>query len=187
MSADFRSAAITILDELQACLSRVDEQQADELIESICGAKRIFIIGVGRVMLMAQAFVKRLNHIGIGAYFVGEINEPAITADDLLIVASGSGESVVPVAIARTAKQYGSKIAYIGANLGSTIASMSDIVLRLPCRTKLALADEMHSLQPMSSLFEQSLLLLFDGLSLAIIKREGIDISKLWEKHANLE
>ena len=40
----------------------------------------------------------------------------------------------------------------------------------------------------MSSLFEQSLLLLGDMIALLIVDKEGItDLHSLWRKHANLE
>lgn len=32
---------------------------------------------------------------------VGDINEPAMRRDDVLIVGSGSGESLIPIAIAK--------------------------------------------------------------------------------------
>lgn len=61
-------------------------------------------------------------------------------------------------------------------------------VMRIPCRTKLALPDEIESAQIMSSLFEQSLLLLLDAAALMIMQEKEIDdVDSLWEKHANLE
>lgn len=118
---------------------------------------------------------------------MGEINEPAITREDVLIVASGSGESVVPVAIEKVAAKFCPTIIYIGANLSSTAAIMADIQLRIPCRTKLNLIDELYSVQPMSPLFEQSLLLTLDTLALMIVERKNIITQDLWFKHANLE
>ena len=177
----------TLLDELTQSLGAVEPAQTDALITEILQAQKVFVIGVGRVMLMLQAFAKRLNHIGVEAYFVGEINEPAVTANDLLILGSGSGESAFPVAIAKVAQKYHPRMAYVGSNRNSTIAGMCDVMVRIPCRTKLALADEIPSNQPMSSLFEQSLLLYLDTVCLMIVRRRGIVIPDLWQKHANLE
>lgn len=39
----------------------------------------------------------------------------------------------------------------------------------------------------MTSLFEQSVLLLGDSIALVIIEEKAIDMSKLWQYHANLE
>lgn len=63
-----------------------------------------------------------------------------------------------------------------------------DIFVRIPCSTKLQLQDEIKSLQVMSSLFEQSLLLLADMVALLIVDKKQItDLHALWKKHANLE
>lgn len=183
----FRHLSGEILQELTGCIQSIDETSVDNVVQSLCEAEKVFAVGVGRVLLMLQAFVKRLNHLGIEAYYVGEVNEPAITAKDVLVVASGSGESEVPVSIAKVAKKYHPKIVYIGSNLSSTAASMSDLQLRIPCRTKLNLPDELSSVQPMSSMFEQSLLLCCDTLAYRIVMEKQLNMKELWRKHANLE
>lgn len=100
---------------------------------------------------------------------------------------SGSGESVIPVSIAKIAKKYGAKIIYIGSNPESTMAGMADVFVRIPARTKLYLEDETESVQPMTSLFEQSLLLFGDTVAKLIIDKNNINIKDLWQFHANLE
>ena len=49
------------------------------------------------------------------------------------------------------------------------------------------LEDEIDSLQPMTSLFEQTLLLLGDIVAKMIIDRQELDMKGLWQYHANLE
>lgn len=178
-----------VIDELSASLSSIDEEQVDQLTTMICEADKVFVVGVGRVLLMLQALEKRLNHLGIDAYYVGEINEPAITENDLLIVGSGSGESIFPLSIIKLAKEkYGAKTAHIGSNANSSMTAYEDLFVRIPCSTKLNLPDEVKSGQIMSSLFEQSLLLLSDVVAKEIAEKKQItDIHALWKKHANLE
>lgn len=176
-----------ILEENMRSLETIEDKDVEKMAELILDSNKVFVVGVGRVLLMLQAFVKRLNHIGIEAYYVGEINEPAITDKDLLIVGSGSGESAIPLAIANIAKKYKAKILYIGSNINSSIGKISDFSIRIPCPTKLKLKDELHSMQPMSSLFEQSLLLFCDAVSYIILKKKNIDLNSLWKYHANLE
>jgi 6-phospho-3-hexuloisomerase len=119
---------------------------------------------------------------------VGAINEPAITERDLLIVGSGSGESAVPVAIARAAKRYAASVAHIGSNPSGAIAPFTDIFVRVPVQTRLGLTGETPSRQIMTSLFEQCILLIGDAIALSIAERKGIsDIASLWRFHANLE
>lgn len=176
-----------ILDELNEALDSVDDGSTEEFLSMLENAEQVFFIGVGRVMLSLEAISKRLAHLGIRAHVVGEITEPAITERDMLVVGSGSGESLVPVAIARKAKSLGAKLVLIGGNSKSTIAQMADLFVRIPVQTKLALPGEIVSQQPMTSLFEQSLLLYGDALAAMIIARHGIDAKKLWRCHANLE
>jgi 6-phospho-3-hexuloisomerase len=174
--------------EITQALGAVDADQVAELTEMICCSEKVFVVGVGRVMLMLQAFAKRLNHLGIDANFVGAIDEPAITEKDLLLVGSGSGESAVPLQITKIAKKYHAKIAHIGSNANSSMTQYEDLFVRVACKTKLNLADEIDSKQPMSSLFEQCLLLLLDSVAMMIVEKKNItDISALWHKHANLE
>ncbi len=177
-----------ILKELETALSAVSDAEVERLVEAILKAEKVFVVGLGRVLLSLQAFVKRLNHLGVRAWFVGEINEPAITPRDLLIVGSGSGESAVPVAIAGIAWKRGATTALVGSNAASTLARMVDVFVRVPVRTKLARADEIPSRQIMSSLFEQCLLIIADAIALRIVERKSItDLTSLWELHANLE
>lgn len=184
---EFVKARSMVLEELNTSLSLINTEQVEEMIEMIYSAEKIFVIGVGRVLLMMQAIAKRLNHLGFDVNFVGAINEPAITENDVLIVGSGSGETAIPVAITKIAKKYSAKIICIGSNKNSTIAGIADLFVRIPCRTKLNLEDEIESNQPMSSLFEQSLLIFGDIIAYMIIKNKDLNIKTLWKKHANLE
>jgi 6-phospho-3-hexuloisomerase len=184
---DYAQARKLVLAEVSQALEAVDPRQVDALVGAITGANRVFLIGVGRVMLALQAFAKRLNHLGIQAHCVGDINEPAIRPGDLLIVGSGSGESAVPVAIARIARRHGARIAHIGSNPQSSLAPLTDVFVRIPVRTKLHLPDEIASGQMLTSLFEQALLLLGDVVALLIAHQLQPDPEALWQHHANLE
>ena len=94
----------------------------------------------------------------------------------------------MPLAIVKIAQRYHAKIAHIGSNASSSMTPYENIFIRIPCSTKLQLEDEISSSQVMSSLFEQSLLLLADMVALLIVDRKQIsDLHALWKKHANLE
>ena len=184
----FEETREIVLSELQTVFASIDPSQVEKMAEMICESEKVFVVGVGRVLLMMQAFEKRLNHLGIDSYYVGEINEPAITDKDLLIVGSGSGESVVPVAMVKVASKYKPRIIHIGSNPQSSMTPYEDLFVRIPCSTKLNLEDEIKSRQIMSSLFEQSVLLLADMTAMLIADRKNItDLPSLWRKHANIE
>ncbi len=176
-----------IIKECTEALNRIDESQSEQLIDAILSAEKVYFCGIGRVLLSLQEVCKRLGHLGIDAHYVGEITEPAITERDLLIVASGSGESVYPKSIAEKAKKLHVKIAWIGSNTESSIAKLSAIQVRIPVQTKLNCQGEMISRQPMTSLFEQTLLLYGDAIAMEIIERRNLEINSLWSFHANLE
>ncbi|MCL1793548.1 MAG: SIS domain-containing protein [Oscillospiraceae bacterium] len=184
---DFKKTHKIILGEIAQALDNTDETETNCLAYSIMDAKTVFLFGVGRSFLSLQAFCKRLNHLGVNAYCVGDLNEPAITENDLLIIGSGSGETVCPVQIARTAKKYDAKVAHIGSNPQSSLKQYADIFVRIPVKTKLNLPDELNSAQIMSSLFEQSLYILCDSICMMIANEKNLDLKSLWKFHANLE
>ena len=183
----FNNTITMVLDECRQALTKIEPAAVEELLDAILSADKVFFLGVGRVLLSLQSIAKRLAHLGISTYYVGQITEPAITKNDLLIVGSGSGESLFPVAIANKAKTIGAKIAHIGSNPESSLKPITDVFVRIPVRTKLALPDEIESQQPMTSLFEQSLLLFGDTLAAIIVQRKKMNVESLWQYHANLE
>ena len=160
----------------------------ERLAQAILEADQVFFVGVGRVLLSLQCVCKRLAHLGIRAHYVGEITEPAITEKDLLIVGSGSGASLFPLGIAKKARSaVGCRIVHIGSNPNSEMKDIADFMVRIPVRTKFYLEDEIDSCQIMTSLFEQSVLLLGDILAKIIVEQRQLDMKALWQYHANLE
>ena len=184
---NYNEVVTAITNELSTTLANINQNEVEKLIVEIERADKVFFVGVGRVLLSLEAIAKRLSHLGINTYVVGQITEPAITEKDLLIVGSGSGESAFPLIIAKKAKQFNATVAHIGANSESTMSTYSDHFIKIPVSTKLQLPGETHSVQPMTSLFEQSLLLLGDTIALMLIKEQNIDMPSLWKYHANLE
>ena len=104
-----------------------------------------------------------------------------------MIVGSGSGTTLFPAGIAQKAYQIGAKVVHIGSNPTSALKDIVCLMVRIPVRTKYYLEDEIDSQQPMTSLFEQTLLLLGDVVAKMIIDRKQLDMKGLWRYHANLE
>ena len=165
---NYQTASTLVLNECREAMSKVDEQKTQKFIEMVTTAEKVFFIGVGRVKMELEAIAKRLNHLGVSTHIVGDVNEPAMTDKDVLIVGSGSGESLVPVA-------------------KSSLAPITDLMIRIPVQTKLYLDDEIKSNQPMSSLFEQALLIWGDTVACMMVNQKKIELKKLWQYHANLE
>jgi len=176
-----------VLCELETSLGSISEEKIEQLIDLVLNSRKVFFVGVGRVLLSLEAIAKRWAHLGIDTHIVGEITEPAITADDVLIVGSGSGTTLFPAGIAKKAHTIGAKIIHIGSNPNSELKDIVALMVRIPVRTKNYLDDEIDSEQPMTSLFEQTLLLLGDIVAKMIIDRKHLDMNSLWQYHANLE
>ena len=171
---NYEKACQDVLAELQKTMASIDAASLERLVDEILAADQVFFVGVGRVMLALQC--------------VCEITEPAITKNDLLIVGSGSGGSLFPLGIAKKARKIvDCKIVHIGSNPNSEMKDICDFMVRIPVRTKFYLEDEIDSCQPMTSLFEQSVLLLGDILAKMIIEDRHLDMKSLWQYHANLE
>lgn len=187
-STAYQSACEAVEAELRQTLGSIQPESLERLKNDILNADQVFFVGVGRVMLSLQAICKRLAHLGIRAHYVGEITEPHLNESDLLIVGSGSGGSLFPLNIAKKARNtVGCKIVHIGSNPNSEMKDICDYMVRIPVRTKNYLEDEIDSVQPMTSLFEQSLLLVGDILAKLIIDEKQLDMKGLWQYHANME
>jgi 6-phospho-3-hexuloisomerase len=176
-----------VVNECSTALHQINPMETELFIKLLFSSKEIFFVGIGRVMLSLQAVAKRFNHLGLSTHCVGDINEPAITDQDLLVVGSGSGESLIPVAIANKAKTYSAKIVWIGSNRHSSISQIADLSIIFPTGNKLTHLGEIGSRQPMTSLFEQCLMLYGDIIANMIIQNKKIDLQNIWIRHANLE
>lgn len=176
-----------VLDECTRALQSVDLDSVADYLRILIEAEKVFFVGVGRVLLSLKSMCKRYSHLGINATVVGDITEPAMTEKDVLIVGSGSGETLIPLSIAKKAKKIGATIIHIGSNPESSLSKYTDLFIRIPVSSKLKRTDEIISQQPMTSLFEQSLLLFGDITAMMILEGKNLPLEDLWEFHANLE
>lgn len=190
---------LSIINEIQDILIQIPRIQSQQLIDSILKSNRVFLVAIGRVNLALQCFGKRLSHLGIKVELVGSLTEKPASKKDLLIVASGSGESLIPLEIAKKAKSIGLKILLITSAKKSSIRKISNYIVELKAPTKEIKKNKTQenlfdsasktkkSIQPMSTVFDQALHVYGDYISLQIIKRLKINKKELWKKHANLE
>ena len=195
---NYKVSSEEIIKEIKNSIVSVPFKQTENLIKQIIKADRVFLVAIGRVNLSLQCFGKRLSHLGIKVELVGSLTEKPASKKDLLIVASGSGESLIPVQISKKAKQIGCKILLITSAKKSTIRKISNYVVELHSPTKTVkktknenLFDKASktnkSIQPMSSLFDQALHIYGDIVAVGIIEKLKINRKKLWRFHANLE
>jgi len=176
-----------IVSELRNTTPLISDIEAEKLMNKILESNKIFVAGAGRSGFMSKSFAMRMMHMGIDAYVVGETVTANLEKNDLLIIGSGSGETKTLVSIAEKAKSIGGTIAAITINPTSTIGQLADIVVTLPGAPKDQTEGNYYTIQPMGSLFEQTMLLFYDALILRFMEKKGLDSSKMYGKHANLE
>lgn len=175
-----------ILIELNHTLSKLDDEAIDQLLDAILRAKRIFLAGAGRSGLIMKCFAMRLMHMGMKAFVVGEATTPGISEGDLLIIGSGSGETGSVSLFAKKAKEEQAKLGLLTVFSDSAIGRLADIkiVIRVPFdKQNIGFA----SIQPGATLFEQSLMLVLDGITVKLIEKLDLKPSVLRSNHANLE
>ena len=177
-----------ILDELGETVGNVCSDSAEKLANAIMAAETIFVAGAGRSGLAMKSFAMRLMHMGFDTYVVGETVTPSITENDVLLIGSGSGSTSSLVASADKAHAIGATICLITIDESSPIGKLAEVVLTIPAPSPKVNRDlGFRSIQPMGSLFEQSLLLMLDAIVLLLMEKTGKTPESMFTRHANLE
>ncbi len=177
----------SILDEVQLVLSKVDEMEVENLISEILKANKIVVCGAGRVGMAIRGFGMRLGHLGLNAYTLGDSTVPGIGENDLLIVASGSGETQTIFDLVAIASKNNCRIAAITGNPDSRIGNLANSVVKITAPSKTKAVEGFISIQPMTTLNEQCLGLFFDAVSLKLMEKMGENHDTMWARHSNLE
>ena len=185
----FRSARELILQELDRGLSSLDPEQVRRLLEALVAARRIVLLGAGRMGIVLQAFCMRLGHLGCDAHMAGALGCPPVAAGDLLLVASSSGETATVCALAGRAREQGATVAAITASTASTVGRAAALVvlLQAPAALQANPSAAPVSAQPMKTLFEQCLFVLLESVVLLLMARTGQSAGDLAARHTNLE
>lgn len=179
----------TAAAEITAALAGVDHAALEKLAQAAASAPRVFAAGAGRSGLALKAFAMRLMHLGIPVHVVGESTTPGISPDELLVIGSGSGRTASLVSAATKAKQVGAMVALVTIDAQSPIAQQADIVVTVPAPSPKASAGagRIASIQPMGSLFEQTLWLTLDCTVLRLMELMNLTTDQMFARHANLE
>lgn len=180
--------AVMCAEDLKAVLSRVDDDQVQALREAILSAKKVYVAAAGRSLLMLRCIAMRFMHIGLDAYVVGDTTTPAFGPEDLLLVASTSGETSGMVMVAGKAKKLGGKLMLITASPESTLAKMADGIVEIPTITNGSDGfKDQKTVLPAAGVFEQSVLLLGDALVVDMMSVTNTRSDCKFARHANLE
>lgn len=176
----------TDLLELKALLGKVSEEQCETLCRAMLAATRVFVTGQGRSGLIMRMAAVRLMQVGLTVHVAGDATTPPIRNGDLLVVASGSGETPSPVIHARRATASGASVALITSQPASTLASLADVVVYIPGETtKVNLVGK--SRLPLAAALEQAMLVVMDVVVARLAEELGQSQASMMARHANLE
>lgn len=174
-----------IINELNCSIQTLTDKNISDLIQNIKKHKRIFVYGTGRSGLMLKAFAMRLMQLGLNSFVVGETTTPSVQKGDLLIVASASGETDSVNMMAESALRQKIDLVVISASPHSTLAKIQSPDILLQSGTKLS--QSQVSQQPLGSLFEQMLLIIFDTVILVMSNQQKDSNDDMAHRHASLE
>ena len=191
-----KKAMLEVVRHVEDIVEGLNEKQITAMIDAIESADRIFMMGAGRSGMASRAFAMRLVQLGLTAYVIGESVTPAMTEKDLLIAVSGSGETKSIVSAARVTKGVGSKILAVTSYPRSRLGRIADMRVAIKGRTKIDVEKDhlkhqiigTHStLTPLGTLFEDTVMIFFDGIIAKLMTDLKKDELEMKNRHATLE
>lgn len=195
-----RKAMLEILSFIGSVIDSISDEEKDRFIELLLDAynrrARILVTGAGRSGLVGRAFAMRLLHLGFSVHVLGETIVPSITKGDIVIAISGSGRTKLVVAAAEAAKSVGAVIVSLTSYYDSPLGKISDLIIRIPGRTKIAEEEDFfarqiigihESLAPLGTLFEDTAMVFLDGVVAELMEKLGKTEEDLRKQHANIE
>lgn len=177
----------SITDELQNYFQNIDCSSGSKVNAFLNKEKNIYVTGAGRTGYIMRCFSMRLMQAGFHAYWIGDNNTPCAKKSDLLIIGSGSGETGTLRNYFEKARQLKMQMVVFTAEEDSTLARQADLAVVIKAPTKYEEDENKASVQPMASLFEQSLLIYLDAIILNMLQEGLISEEEMRQRHANLE
>jgi len=165
-------------------LSKVSDKDIEKVKKLFFESNRIFLYGAGRSGLVAKAFAIRLVHLGYQTFVIGETITAPVQKGDLVIIVSGSGETIPAVMTAEIARNLDANVVSITGKRNSDIAKFADITvyIKAGCNEK-----ERKKYAPLGTLFEASVWVLLDGIIADLLDSKKETEEAMRSRHATLE
>jgi 6-phospho 3-hexuloisomerase len=179
----FEQSLAYIQRKLQDILQVVSAEDVAKVNKLFFDADRIFVYGAGRSGLVSKAFAIRLVHLGFQTFVIGETIGAPVKKGDLVVIVSGSGETIPAVMTAEIARKMGAKLIVITERRNSRITQFADIALVLSATCK---EPEKKILAPLGTLFEASAWVLLDSIVAELMKHKGETEESMRKRHATL-
>jgi len=196
----FYTAMREIVTFVSSAIESIKEYQVEQMLKILLDAYRegkiILVMGAGRSGLVGRAFAMRLMHLGFNAYVLGDTIVPPVRKGDVVIAISGSGRTQLIVTAAEAAKTVKAKVIAITSFADSPLASIADVVVEVPGRTKISKMKDYFARQilgiheplaPLGTLFEDTAMIFLDAIIVELMHRLAKSEEDLRNAHANIE
>ena len=180
----FNKSIEYIQKKIKTILENVSESDIKKIKKLFFSSNRIFVYGAGRSGLVAKAFAIRLVHLGFQSFVIGETITGPVQKGDLVIIISGSGETIPAVMTAEIARNLKANVVSITAKKKSEIAKFADITLFISSTCK---EIERKKYAPLGTLFEASVWILLDGIIADLLASKNETEETMRSRHATLE
>jgi len=173
-----------IQKKIKEILEKISKGDINKVKKLFFQCNRIFVYGAGRSGLVAKAFAIRLVHLGFQTFVIGETISAPVTKGDLVIIVSGSGETIPAVMTAEIAHKIGAKVVSITGKKRSEIAKYADVTLFISSSCD---EEERKKYAPLGTLFEASVWVLLDGLIADLMDSKNETEEDMRSRHATLQ
>ena len=183
-SSIFNDSIDYIQKKIQTILKKVSIDDIEQAKEFFFKANHIFVYGAGRSGLVAKAFAIRLVHLGFQAFVVGETITIPVQQGDLVIIVSGSGETIPAVMTAEIAHELGANVISITGKKDSDIDKFAAITILISANCD---EEARKKCAPLGTLFEAAVWILLDGLVAYLLESKQETEESMRKRHATLE
>jgi len=184
MKTVFRESIGYIQRKISDILEQVPQSDIDQVKQLFLKSDRIFVYGAGRSGLVAKAFAIRLMHLGFQTFVIGETISAPVTKGDLVVIVSGSGETIPAVMTAEIAQKLGANVISVTGKKRSEIARFADVTLYIKASCN---ESDRKKFAPLGTLFEASVWILLDGMIADLLDSKNETEENMRSRHATLE
>ena len=175
----FYASARYILDEVRKIVKGVDFERVKLSADSVLRSKQSFVYGVGRSGIVGKAFAMRLVQLGLNAYFIGESTTPIVEKGDTVILISNTGETSSAIQTAEIVNRVGAHSIVLTSNPESGLAKLAEVLISLKMPENIN-----TDYAPLGTLFEDSAMIVLDGMISEIMERKGENDESMRSRHA---
>ena len=170
--------------KINEILDKISQKDIARIKNLFFNSNHIFVYGAGRSGLVAKAFAIRLVHLGFQTFVIGETITQPVQEGDLVIIVSGSGETIPAVMTAEISHNLGANVISITAKKKSEIAKFADVTLFISVDNK---DVERIQYAPLGTLFEASVWILLDAIIADLLHSKNETEDNMRKRHATLE